>query len=492
MSITVTAVNDPPQAVGDAYTVNEGDTLNVAAPGVLANDSDPEGGALTAILVQNVHHGVLTLGADGSFSYAPNTTYHAEDFFTYRARDPEGKKSAIVTVMMTGNYTNDPPTAGPDQYAVAADTLLDVDAPGVLADNYDHEGEPVKAILIAGPSHGVLEVFDDNGHFHYRPAAGFTGVGTRSPIRRSTRAGDVPGDGDDHCSTVKPRRRPADSSSAGKNVSILQLLQRHVLRRAERHDGAEHLAARARRAGCARAAGDRPRASGAGSGSRTDGPAKPRNSSSSASRHRVVLDVGQLTLGSRQQVPRHLVPVDDRRAGCRADETSSAGCSAFPPSSDGSTSALSSCRRGGIAHQHVRVAIEHDRAVRLVAVENELQDAAHVPHLLGRERRLPVDVRVATGFEQPVALAERHVERLGKHQQRLPAWLRAPGLDEAHVARREARAQGEIELAHPARGAPLPQQLAERATRRTRFRVVLSVHATMLAVRRAQAPLPRR
>ena len=125
-----------------------------------------------------------------------------------------------------------------------------------------------------------------------------------------------------------------------------------------------------------------------------------------------------------------------------------------------------------------------------MAVENELQDPAHVPHVLGHERRLAVDVSVATGFEQPVPLPERNFERLGKHQQRLPAWLRAPGLDEAHVARRETRAEGEIELAHPARGAPLPKQLAQRATRRTRFRVVLSVHATMLAVRRAQAPLP--
>ncbi len=40
VSITVTAVNDAPVAVADAYTTAEDTTLTVAAPGVLGNDSD--------------------------------------------------------------------------------------------------------------------------------------------------------------------------------------------------------------------------------------------------------------------------------------------------------------------------------------------------------------------------------------------------------------------------------------------------------------------
>ena len=42
VTITVTPVNDAPVAVNDSYNVNEDGTLNVAAPGVLANDTDAD------------------------------------------------------------------------------------------------------------------------------------------------------------------------------------------------------------------------------------------------------------------------------------------------------------------------------------------------------------------------------------------------------------------------------------------------------------------
>ena len=46
-TITVTPVNDAPTAVADAYDAVAGDTLSVAAPGVLGNDSDVDGDALS-------------------------------------------------------------------------------------------------------------------------------------------------------------------------------------------------------------------------------------------------------------------------------------------------------------------------------------------------------------------------------------------------------------------------------------------------------------
>src|SRR5206468_405082 len=42
VSITITGVNDAPLALNDSYTTTENTTLNVAAPGVLANDSRSE------------------------------------------------------------------------------------------------------------------------------------------------------------------------------------------------------------------------------------------------------------------------------------------------------------------------------------------------------------------------------------------------------------------------------------------------------------------
>jgi hypothetical protein len=88
--ITVNPVNDAPTAVADNYNVNGGGSLTVAAPGVLANDSDPEGAVLTAILVTPPNNnGVVTLNADGSFIYTPRPSgpYPRTDVFQYRASD---------------------------------------------------------------------------------------------------------------------------------------------------------------------------------------------------------------------------------------------------------------------------------------------------------------------------------------------------------------------------------------------------------------------
>ena len=88
VSISVTAVDDAPVAVDDAYTVDEGATLDVAAAlGVLSNDTDAEMSPLTAVQVSAPSHGTLTLNADGSFSYTHDGSETTSDSFTYKAND---------------------------------------------------------------------------------------------------------------------------------------------------------------------------------------------------------------------------------------------------------------------------------------------------------------------------------------------------------------------------------------------------------------------
>ena len=55
--MTVAAINDAPVATSDSYGTNEDTTLNVAAPGVLGNDSDIDGPTLTVVLVTGPSHG---------------------------------------------------------------------------------------------------------------------------------------------------------------------------------------------------------------------------------------------------------------------------------------------------------------------------------------------------------------------------------------------------------------------------------------------------
>ncbi|HJQ36583.1 MAG TPA: cadherin-like domain-containing protein [Thermoanaerobaculia bacterium] len=107
VSVNVTSVNDLPVAAPDNYAMNQDTTLNVAAPGVLGNDSDLEG-PMQAVLNVDVAHGDLTLNADGSFTYQPDPGYAGTDSFTYHVYDGTDS-SNIVTVTISIADTQ-PPT----------------------------------------------------------------------------------------------------------------------------------------------------------------------------------------------------------------------------------------------------------------------------------------------------------------------------------------------------------------------------------------------
>ncbi len=97
-------------AVNDNYSTSQGATLNIAAPGVLSNDTDADLDPLTAIKVTDPSHGTLTLNSDGSFSYVNDDSASTTDAFTYRASDGTNESEiATVTINIT---LNAPPSLG--------------------------------------------------------------------------------------------------------------------------------------------------------------------------------------------------------------------------------------------------------------------------------------------------------------------------------------------------------------------------------------------
>jgi VCBS repeat-containing protein len=127
VTINVRAVNDSPTATGDAYTVDEGSSLNVtAANGVLANDADVDQEALRAVLVNGSGpvNGSLSLNTNGSFTYTPNAAFFGSDSFRYFAQDGAGAVSNTVTV--TIDVLNTRPRRNPEN-------PLDVNADGSIS-----------------------------------------------------------------------------------------------------------------------------------------------------------------------------------------------------------------------------------------------------------------------------------------------------------------------------------------------------------------------
>jgi hypothetical protein len=90
--------NNPPVAVADQFSTPAGQPLVVAAPGVLANDSDPDGNPLSAELVTQPSQGIVVLNSDGSFTYFPGGASGTQDSFTYNASDGSLKTTATVTI----------------------------------------------------------------------------------------------------------------------------------------------------------------------------------------------------------------------------------------------------------------------------------------------------------------------------------------------------------------------------------------------------------
>jgi hypothetical protein len=102
----------PPTTVDDAYATTTNNPLAVAAPGVLANDSANGGAGLAAQLMTTTSSGVLSLAANGGFTYTPNPGFAGTDSFTYRAVTTSGAGNvATVTLTVATSTTPLPPTA---------------------------------------------------------------------------------------------------------------------------------------------------------------------------------------------------------------------------------------------------------------------------------------------------------------------------------------------------------------------------------------------
>ena len=139
VTVTITGVNDPPVAVNDTGTTNEDTTLSQVAPGVLANDTDPDTGNTKTVTRLNASAtltgtstggAAVSITANGSFTYNPGSLFQglstgqsATDTFTYTMQDGSGAQStATVTITITG--VSDAPTAVTDSFQTHGNTNL--------------------------------------------------------------------------------------------------------------------------------------------------------------------------------------------------------------------------------------------------------------------------------------------------------------------------------------------------------------------------------
>ena len=172
---TVLTANIQPSAASDSYSVVQGEMLSVAAPGVLANDVDPNAEPLTAAIVSAPSYGVVTLSADGSFSYMHTAGHDLDDSFTYRATDADGAFD-IAVVRIDVQRSNVAPIGGVDFLTTPEDTFIDFDP---LANDSDADGDQIVVGGIVQPDRGSLTALPSGG-YRYQPPPNFHGSATAS------------------------------------------------------------------------------------------------------------------------------------------------------------------------------------------------------------------------------------------------------------------------------------------------------------------------
>jgi uncharacterized protein YegL len=244
LTIEVTPVNDPPVDGDEVNTVTEDVVLIVtdgAEGDLLNNASDIDGDALTItgfsidgidgtqavgtpVTIPDV--GVITLNADGSYSFEPATDYiGAVPTITYTVDDGHGGNDSS-TLRLSVMPQNDDPVDGDEVNIVTEDTTLVVAAgspQNLLANAADADGDALSItgysvaglagpqvlgapVLIAGI--GTLTI-QANGSYSFTPAADYNG-----PVPLITYAvGD--GQGGTDTSTLRLTVVPANDPPIG-------------------------------------------------------------------------------------------------------------------------------------------------------------------------------------------------------------------------------------------------------------------------------------
>jgi large repetitive protein len=137
VSVTVGAVNDPPVAIADMASTAFETAVDID---VLANDSDPDGDALSVTSASGADNGTVSVNADGTVHYVPNAGFQGMDDFVYTIADPNGGTAGATVVVAVGV----PPAGGDadgDQVPDASDNCPGVANPDQRDTDLDGIGD---------------------------------------------------------------------------------------------------------------------------------------------------------------------------------------------------------------------------------------------------------------------------------------------------------------------------------------------------------------
>ncbi len=161
----------PPEPLNDSDSTDE-DVAKVI--NVIANDTDPNGDALTVTNVTDPDHGSATNNGNGTVTYTPDPNYFGPDSFSYTVCDP-GPLCATADVSVDVQPVNDNPQASDDAATVnenSGPNTIDVLHNDTEAPD---EGETLTIQSVTQGANGTVVITDGGSLLTYQPNTDFDG-----------------------------------------------------------------------------------------------------------------------------------------------------------------------------------------------------------------------------------------------------------------------------------------------------------------------------
>lgn len=162
-TVNINVTNHAPLAADDAFSVAHDRTLYLSG-NVLANDTDAESDSLTVTEVTGPSNGSVTLNADGSFVYTPNSHFVGTDTFTYTASD--GVATSAPATVSIAVFNHAPLALG--------GSFSGVGYSGYSLHGTDPDYDPLTLAFASSPSHG--HVSGSPSFFYYFADPGYVGT----------------------------------------------------------------------------------------------------------------------------------------------------------------------------------------------------------------------------------------------------------------------------------------------------------------------------
>ncbi len=180
-SITIIDSNDnaPVIAAGQNFAINENLPAATSVGFVLATDVDTVGTIQNWHIISDSSGGRFAVDASsGQVTALAGFNFEQQASFTLVLCVEDGTNvSTNQTIVVNITNVNETPTATGESFTIHTNQILSVDAPGLLANDSDIDGDILFPIIAVSANHGTLSV-SANGHFVYDPDAGFFGIDT--------------------------------------------------------------------------------------------------------------------------------------------------------------------------------------------------------------------------------------------------------------------------------------------------------------------------